>query len=122
MDYDNDGKTDIVSVSCYGDRNPNTTANFATIKVAVTYNKNGSFNYNEVVSNNAVYAYDQVGFDYLGLPIFYNSNQPNRKLEVAVIRDNNIRYFVSQKDFSKEKLLKTITNGNAVKTIKIIKQ
>lgn len=115
MDYDNDGKTDIVSVSCYGDGNPYTTANFATIKVAVTYNKNGSFNYNEVVSNNAVYAYDQVGFDYLGLPIFYNSNQPNRKLEVAVIRDNNIRYFVSQKDFSKEKLLKTITNGNAVK-------
>jgi RHS repeat-associated protein len=112
MDYDNDGKTDIVAVACYEDRNPYTWSTSATVKVGVAYNKNGIFNYNE--DTNSAYVYDKADFDNLGLPIFYNSNQPNRKLEVAVMRNDQILFFKSQKDFSRDAPLKTITTGNGV--------
>ena len=113
MDYDNDGKTDIVALTCH--LPPNTTANYVYVKFAVAYNKNGVFNYTENIGSNAIYTSEEVGFDFLSLPIFYNSNQPNRKLEVALMRNNKILYFQSQKDFSIDKLLKSITTGNGVK-------
>nr|WP_315238545.1 polymorphic toxin type 23 domain-containing protein [uncultured Flavobacterium sp.] len=113
MDYDNDGKTDIVALTCY--LPPNTTANYVYVKFAVAYNKNGVFNYTENVGSNAIFTAEEVGFDYLSLPIFYSSNQPNRKLEIALMRNDKIIYFQSQKDFSIDKLLKSITTGNGVK-------
>ena len=110
LDYNNDGKTDIVTFFCSSPYN-----NATDVKFSVMYNKKGSFQYTGVVNETLLYSGIQVGFDILSLPIFYNSNQPNRKLEVALMRNNKILYFQSQKDFSLDKLLKSITTGNGVK-------
>jgi RHS repeat-associated protein len=117
MDYDNDGKTDLVCLSFFQDRNPNTWSNpsIGNLKIAVVYNQNNNFSYTESVNNNALYLSNITGFDELALPIFYNNTTLNRKLEIACLQDSKIYYFQSTKDFSKEKLLRTITTGNSVK-------
>jgi RHS repeat-associated protein len=114
MDYDNDGKTDLLSIAGYQDGNPNSWQNYAWYKIAVAYNKNNTFTFTEVLSSNTYYPPTWGGFDELGIPVFYNSLKPNTKLEVAIIRNNYIQYITSQKDVSKDMLLKTITTGNGV--------
>ncbi|WP_264564394.1 RHS repeat-associated core domain-containing protein [Flavobacterium sp. N3904] len=112
MDYDNDGKTDLISLSNYS---PNAQTNYGSARLAVNYNKNGTFNYNETLNVTTVTAVDLVNLDPYAIPIFYNSNQPNKKLEIACVRKNVIVYFQSKRDFSVESNLKSITTGNGVK-------
>lgn len=104
-DLNNDGKTDIIYVNTYFDRN----ANVGSIRVQHYRNMGTTFvsdissftgNKNTIVAN--------------PLPIFLTSDKPNQNLEVSFLSNSYIHYFQSLKDFNIDKLLKTITNGNGV--------
>ena len=104
-DLNNDGKTDILYINTYFDRN----ANVGSIRVQHYRNMGTTFvsdvssftgNKNTIVAN--------------PLPIFLTSDKPNQNLEVSFLSNSYIHYFQSLKDFNIDKLLKTITNGNGV--------
>lgn len=113
-DFDNDGKSDLilyvaadgvngsgfVAISCY--------RNMGGIFVA------GPFSEYSANSANSAIPGLQSGINQFAVPIVYNSNQPNRKLEAAYIANNKVHFFSSLKDCAKEHLLKTITTGNGV--------
>lgn len=104
-DYNNDGKSDLLLIRFGGQ---------GVVDVRCYLNKNGSFSgldggYTQRFENNAS------GIDRLAIPILVNSGRLNNKIEFAAIRDNKIHYFKSNKDFSQEKLLTSITIGNGVK-------
>lgn len=109
-DFNNDGKTDIIRVGC--NRNQDNTWGFVSVTCVV--NKNGTF---AQTSGNYYYATsgNQADITKYALPIFYTSSQPNRKMEMAFINGNKIHYFQSQKDFNKDRLVRSITTGNGVK-------
>jgi RHS repeat-associated protein len=117
MDYDNDGKTDLVSLRCSTlvVNASDNKLNEGSIRLSIAYNKNNDFSFSQELNSNDFNTGKIYGMDSLGLPIFYSANQPNRKLQLAVIRYNKINYFQSQKDSSKDQLLRTITTGNGVK-------
>tara|TARA_R110000868_G_scaffold111773_1_gene301513 strand:+ start:10167 stop:16553 length:6387 start_codon:yes stop_codon:yes gene_type:complete len=110
-DINNDGKTDVLSITCSGRENDSYGGN---INVRPFINKNGVFGqvYGSYYARNSGTV---LGLDKYALPIFYTSNQPNKKLEIAFIRNNKLHHFQSQKDFNKERLLNTVTTGNGVK-------
>lgn len=108
-DYNNDGKTDLLLT-----RSTRNSANtLGNIGVTCYINKNDTFSLtsNPYIGNSG----DQSGIDIYSLPVFLSSDQPNMNLEIAFINKNLIYRFASQKDFSKEKLLQSITTGNGVK-------
>ena len=108
-DYNNDGKTDLLVT-----RSSRNSANtLGSIGVTCYINKDNTF---ALTNNNPYSGYsgEQADLDKYSLPIFLSSNQPNKKLEIAFINKTKIHHFQSQKDFSKERLLKTIVTGNGV--------
>jgi RHS repeat-associated protein len=110
IDFNNDGKTDLMRVICNG----NAASNTGKISVSCIMNKNGTF---AETAGNVYYGASgmQSGIDQFALPIFLNADNPNNNLEIACISGNKIHYFQSQKDFNVEKLVKDITVGNGVK-------
>lgn len=109
-DFNNDGKTDLVRITCSRLQNDS----YGRISVNCINNVNGLFNFstsNYYYSGNSG---DQSDIDKFAIPIFYNSNQMNRKMEVACINRGKIHYFQSQKDMNSERLLKSIITGNGV--------
>ncbi|WP_177735696.1 polymorphic toxin type 23 domain-containing protein [Flavobacterium inviolabile] len=113
-DINNDGKTDILYVTCSGDST--SSSGLGNIRVRPFINKNGVFGqvYGQYYAGNTG---NIPGINKFALPIFYTSNQPNKKLEIAFANYNKLHYFKSQKDFGKERLLRAITTGNGVKEI-----
>jgi RHS repeat-associated protein len=114
-DYDNDGKTDLVLFNCFDKPQWTDVGLLGTVKIVVRYNKNGVFDTSTLALLSSLNVDQTYGLDGFSMPIFYSSNQPNRKLEIAVIKDNYILYFKSKKDFSKDKLLNLIITGNGVR-------
>lgn len=108
-DLNNDGKTDLVRVTC--SRNSADTLGHITVNCVI--NVNGLFNFstaNNYLGNSGL----QSDIDKYALPIFYNSNQINKKMEIACVNGSKIHYFQSQKDFNVERLVKSIVTGNGV--------
>ncbi|MFV8343754.1 FG-GAP-like repeat-containing protein [Flavobacterium sp. XS2P39] len=105
-DINGDGKTDLITYSTAG-CNSNNTGQYW---IRVWNNTDSNF------VNTATYNTGSIsGIKQYALPIFLSSDRPNFSLELAAISDNKIYRFSSQKDFNKERLLKTITTGNGVK-------
>lgn len=123
-DYNNDGKTDITAVTtaryslflntiisgnAYGyitiDNYKNTGSTFVSGSSA-TIGKNAGNPSSSNPGSPAIKRYPS--------PIFLNSNNPNLNQSLAFISDSSVYNFNSNKDFSKESLLKKITNGNGV--------
>jgi RHS repeat-associated protein len=108
-DFNKDGKTDLIlakSSSC-----PNTSGiGF----ISISNYKNTGTNF---VSNMYATTENQSGIGAYALPIFLNTNKQNFKSEINFITNNKIIQFNSDKDFSIDQLLKTITLGNGVKDV-----
>lgn len=104
-DFDQDGKTDLTLVrnrACPDDE---------TGFISVANFRNIGTNF---VSNNFATTEFLYGLGQPAIPIFLNSNKVNNSPEINFIVNNKIFNFKSQKDFNKEKLLKSITTGNGV--------
>jgi len=107
VDVNGDGKTDIVRVT----GNYGKAANSAGTNIVV-YNNTGSTFSNAVLSyststSSAVKSY--------AVPVFLSPNNNNKNLSVGVISDNLLYYLESKDDFSRQGLLKTVTNSNGIK-------
>jgi RHS repeat-associated protein len=105
-DINGDGKTDLITYSTTG-CNSNNTGQYW---IRVWNNMDANF------INTATYNTGSIsGVKQYALPIFLSSDRSNFSLELAAISDNKIYKFSSQKDFNKERLLKSVTTGNGVK-------
>jgi len=110
-DFNNDGKTDIIKFTIQG-----TGYSPGSITLQTLVNTNGLTS--SVASTSTATTGSVSGIDVLSVPLFLNPQNGNPKMELAALRNNKIYYFQSQKDFSKEKLLRSVTTGNgAVETI-----
>ncbi|PZR20234.1 MAG: hypothetical protein DI539_11520, partial [Flavobacterium psychrophilum] len=107
-DYNNDGKTDLLLYKASGAVNGS-----GNVTLTCYLNKAGTFSHQ---AGNYLYVSSgtQAGIDAYTLPVFLDPDQSNANLELACVRNSKITYFKSSKDFAKEKLLRTITNGNGV--------
>lgn len=105
-DFNNDGKTDGFSMTMTG-------------KHSYALKFSSSVNTNNLAYTNISYATDMPssGNSMLGLSIL-ESTSLKKKNEIGIFRGgNDIEYLTMNKDFSKEKLLKSITVGNGTKDI-----
>jgi RHS repeat-associated protein len=112
LDFNGDGKTDIVHFRAgYGDT-------FGGGRIIITAYKNDNLNFNSSSTFDTLPINGVNGIRSYPIPIFLSPNTNNQYLEVSAISNNSIYTFNSQKDFSKEGLLNTITTGNgATETI-----
>ncbi|MBG6063164.1 RHS repeat-associated protein [Flavobacterium sp. CG_9.1] len=116
QDLNNDGKTDLILSRTYR----NNTGQTATIGGVNSYQKGfvSMRLFRNMDSNFVSDIYTDTGLQSnilaYPLPIVLTADKPNRNLEIAFISDKKIHYFQSQKDFNKERLLRTITTGNGV--------
>ncbi len=111
QDYNNDGKSDLLIMKANG---IDTTVS-GSVSVHCFKNKNNYFEVNAGLNGDYFASSNsQLGIDKWALPIFYNSIQVNRKLELAFIRDSKIHFFQSLKDFNEDKLIRSVTDGNGV--------
>lgn len=108
QDIDNDGKSDLLSLKALTKHDD---PNYGKLTVKCMPNINGDITSGTVNSYIADTGFLS-GLNKWALPIFYNSKQVNRKLEVGFILNNKIHYFQSNKDFNEDKLLRSITDGN----------
>ena len=113
-DYDKDGESDLIEIK--SNRNSGNTAGSLTI----TYHKNinGDFGITSWVSSPYV-----ADINLNSLPVYLptgkgitSKDKPyNPAFEIAFLSNNKIFYFSSNKDNTKDQLLKSITTGNGVK-------
>lgn len=108
-DYNNDGKTDLL----YTASSRGAGYNVGSLDVTCYINRNGVFS-NSGGNYYSASIKDKPEIYANAMPIFLNPNQRNQKLELAFINSNKIFYFKSNKDFNKEQLLNSITDGNGV--------
>ncbi|MDI5950259.1 RHS repeat-associated core domain-containing protein [Flavobacterium yafengii] len=115
-DLNNDGKTDLILVRTYR----NNTSQTATIAGINSYQKGfvSMRLFRNMDSNFVSDMYKETGLQSnivaYPLPIFLSADKLNKKLEISFASNNNIHHFQSQKDFSVDRLLSTITTGNGV--------
>ena len=115
-DSNKDGKSDLIQTSS----TRNSTDLNGVLKVLCYYNVDIS-TYNS--SLNSASSYYSPDINLYALPIYLptgrgipTSGKPyNPTLEIAFLNNNKVFYFNSQKDNSKDQLLRTITTGNGVK-------
>lgn len=114
-DYDKDGKSNLIRT----ETSRNSTNTSGSIMVKCYRNINGLFYPNESVLNTSPYKTDI----YLNsLPIYLptgkgiqSKDKPyNPTLEIAFLSNNKIFYFNSNKDNTKDQLLRSIKTGNGV--------
>ena len=103
-DFNHDGKSDITKL--YFGYN-------GAVRLTCVPNKNGWFPPGAENSYTAIES-TTTQYNAYSMPIFYNASQPNESLEIGFIKNNKISTFRGLKDFSKDKLLSTITTGNGV--------
>ncbi len=111
-DYNNDGKTDIVVVH----RNRGLGYDYFStyseyISIYCFISTNDGFYKNTIYEGSST---DNTIPDN-AIPIFLTSKQSKQSQQIALLKDNKIYPFPTLKDFSNERLLKTITTGNGVK-------
>ncbi|MCV9930947.1 FG-GAP-like repeat-containing protein [Flavobacterium sp. LS1R47] len=114
-DYNKDGKSDLIIAKS----NRNTVSQNGQIELECFNNQDGIFSY-PVTNKSTIYHPDiNVGTMPIYLPSgrgVATSGKPyNPTLEIAFLSNNKIFYFNSQKDNTKDQLLRTITTGNGVK-------
>jgi RHS repeat-associated protein len=115
-DSNKDGKSDLIQTSS----TRNSTDLNGVLKVLCYYNVDIS-TYNS--SLNSASSYYSPDINLYALPIYLptgrgipTSGKPyNPTLEIAFLNNNKVFYFNSQKDNSKDQLLRTITTGNGVR-------
>jgi RHS repeat-associated protein len=115
-DYDKDGKSDLIITSNV----KNTNNLMGRIDVECFSNKGGVFSYPNSASSSSVNSLD---INLGTLPIFLptgrgvssNGKPYNPTLEIAFLSNNKIFYFNSNKDYTQDQLLRTITTGNGVR-------
>jgi RHS repeat-associated protein len=101
-DLNNDGKTDLIYVNTF-------KGTGGYIKIKFYKNMGNSFVPSiqaETGLSNDILAYP--------IPIFISSDKPNRNLELSFISNNKIHQFQSQKDFNRDKLVRSIKTGLGV--------
>jgi RHS repeat-associated protein len=114
-DYNNDGSTDIIVVhrkresSSYGFY---TTYNPQVISIHCFISKNDGF---EKITLYEGASFNDTTIPDDAIPIFLTSKHSKQSQQIALLKDNKIYPFPTLKDFSNERLLKTITTGNGVK-------
>ena len=116
-DYDKDGKTDLILASTV--KNPSNSTYL--LQINSYRNTNGTFGF-DTLTNSVFSPYDP-DISYNSLPIYLptgrgiqSKDKPyNPTLEIAFLSNNKINYFNSNKDNTKDQLLRTITTGNGVK-------
>lgn len=111
MDINGDGKTDIIRFkSLYG----NSYAG-GNIKITIYDNDNN----NSFTNTTAPFDSELEGLQWdvikYAIPIFLSPNTNNHYFEIAAITGSKLFTFTSNRDFSKERLLNTVTTGNGVK-------
>ena len=109
LDINGDGKTDLVHFkSLYGN-----TYGGGIIKVTTYDNVNNNF-----TNTTTPYSSELKGLQYdvikFPIPIFLSPNTNNHYFEIAAITGTKLFTFTSNRDFSKERLLNTVTTGNGV--------
>lgn len=115
-DYNKDGKSDLIITTSIR----NTVYPNGYIDVECFNNKNGIFSYPSTAKTATPYLSD-ISQDALpiylptGRGISTNGKPFNPMLEIAFLSNNKIFRFNSNKDNTKDQLLKTITTGNGVR-------
>lgn len=113
-DIDNDGKTDLVNINTY--TNIKSGQNFNGGFLTFNYFKNmGGGNFTKISQYNVNSNYD-LRITY-PIPLFRESDKINVNITVGVLTNNKIHYFNSQKDSSKDFLLKEVVVGSGVKEV-----
>ena len=107
-DINHDGKTDLVVAGSTNQILPGYDHKYISVQ---NYKNNGD-NF-ELESSVQTSNMDAVQSN--AIPIFLNFDRNNPSIEINFISGSSIYNFISKKDFSKEKLLRTVTNGNKVK-------
>lgn len=107
-DINHDGKTDLVVAGSTNQILPGYDHKYISVQ---NYKNNGD-NF-ELESSVQTSNMDAVQSN--AIPIFLNFDRNNPSIEINFISGSSIYNFISKKDFSKEKLLRTVTNGNQVK-------
>lgn len=106
VDINGDGKTDIVNITSYYEKNTGS----GNIAIIIYNNINATFPSASVSlatgMSNAIKSF--------AVPVFLTPNKNNKNLALGIISDNLIYHFASLADFSKQGLLKEVTNGNSV--------
>ncbi len=108
-DINKDGKTDLVLAKYRVDRVNN---GVSTFDINVKFYTNVSNNFILTSEQDLIPGYENS--TCLPLPIFLPSDKINNSLELGFVYQNKIVRCNSPKDFSKEKLLKSITVGNGL--------
>ncbi|KUJ59290.1 hypothetical protein AR687_23980 [Flavobacteriaceae bacterium CRH] len=112
-DYNNDGRTDLISTLSYGDTNG------GYISTLCYPNINSDFTAKATISSTGT----KSDINIYALPVFlpqslnsYNNapNKANSTLEIAFFNQNKIHFFNSGYDYKKGNLLTNITTGNGV--------
>ncbi|CAH8281860.1 RHS repeat-associated protein [Mariniflexile fucanivorans] len=112
-DYDKDGKSDLILTSS------NRSSTLGNLNVKCYKNRNGAFSSSSYNQGNSGY---NASINLNPLPVYLptgkgiqSKDKPyNPTLEIAFLSDNKIFYFNSNKDNSKDQLLRAITTGNGV--------
>jgi RHS repeat-associated protein len=109
-DINLDGKTDLIYAGSTNLVLPGYDYKYITVQ---NYKNNGdNFELESTFQTNNIDAVQA-----FAIPIFLNFDRNNPLIQINFISGNSIYNFTSTKDFSTEKLLKTISNGNKVKEI-----
>ncbi|GAA4762835.1 MULTISPECIES: RHS repeat-associated core domain-containing protein [Flavobacterium] len=108
-DFNQDGKTDLIfAQNIYEDVR---LINLQQGSILIKNYKNIGSNFVEEMSASSG---TQPTIKANALPIFLNNNKSTLKSELNFITNNRIIHFESQKDFNKDRLLRSITLGNGV--------
>ncbi|MDQ1165676.1 RHS repeat-associated core domain-containing protein [Flavobacterium sp. SORGH_AS_0622] len=106
VDINGDGKTDIVNITSYYEKNSSS----GNIAIAIYNNVDSTFSAGQpslaTGMSSAIKSY--------AVPIFLTPNKNNKNLALGIISDNLLYHFASLADFSKQALLKEVKDGNLV--------
>ncbi len=124
-EYDKDGKTDIIvsrsfTTMAYTPSSPIVPIQVVNITIWCYKNREGKFSSTNSITRTSPY-FENIKFPVL--PIFLPTGKGfqikdkpyNPSLEIAFLSNSSVFYFTSEKDNSKDQLLRTITTGNGVK-------
>ncbi len=121
-DFNSDGKTDVIVINNNAVRSSpfNTNYNYS-LKINCHENY-GNFSTNttntyfaEIQNNNVLNDGSNQGLGLYVVPIFDSPSRPQSNSNFSIISNRKVFNFINKKDFSKDKLLKSITLGNGLK-------
>ncbi|APZ47808.1 hypothetical protein BW723_16555 [Polaribacter reichenbachii] len=113
IDYNRDGKTDIVE---YNTKTYNGSSN-GTQEIKVYYNKGAADSSNKVTFEYEGQTKKTGNLKHFPIPIFLNSNEPNKNIEFAAISDRWITSFSFTQNHREDVLLRSIENNGITNSI-----